>query len=179
MKGWKKGWKAVLTAVLGITFVCVAPIAFFSGCFLVGIVGCDADLKTPWDKVIERELDLEIKGDLVEYTDDHGGFLGDGLTYICVDVSKSELHIEGTHGWNELPMTASIHTILYGSETHGALRESFDFELPDAQNGYYYFYDKQTGAYTDEGILGRPSYNFKFALYDLDEMKFYFIEFDT
>ena len=43
MKGRKKGWKAVLTAVLGVTFVCVAPIAFFSGCFLVvlpGDVGC-------------------------------------------------------------------------------------------------------------------------------------------
>ncbi len=144
------------------------------------LIGVACDSETPWNKVLQDEISLTITdGVLVEYTDSHGGFLGDGLTYICVDVSASNLSVEGTHGWVELPMTENIHTVLYGSETHGALKESFEFTLPDAQDGYYYFYNKQSDSYTDEGLLGQPSYNFKFALYDTDKMKFYYIELDT
>ncbi len=171
--------EGLIAFALVISFTASALIAVIWGVVMF-MVQEAASYKKPWEEVLKDEIDLTLSnGVLIEYTESHRGFFGEGVTYICVDVSTSNLSVEGTHGWNELPMTENIHTVLYGSETHGALKESFEFALPDSENGYYYFYNKQSDSYTDDGLLGQASYNFKFALYDTDEMKLYFIEFDT
>ncbi len=180
-KKTKNFWLTILEIIIALALVGVV------GYLAVGFLGAmfySAWLEGAYNdgglNEIKRRLDLTFTdGVLIEYTNSHDSLMGDGLTYICVDVSASSLSVEGTHGWDELPMSENIHTVLYGSETHGALKESFEFALPDSENGYYYFYNKQSDSYTDDGLLGQASYNFKFALYDTDEMKLYFIEFDT
>ena len=144
--------------------------------------GANTDVKEPWGGVIARELNLQIDGGVEEeYIETHGGFLGDGLTYIRVDFADGELGnmlAENSH-WKQTPLTENVYTVLYGSDVWQGIQYSYNFTLPEVENGYYYFLDRQSNSYDDVDLMHRASFNFTFALYDLDETKLYFIKFDT
>lgn len=175
--------KTILEGVLALALVAallfVTPLALIWASFAFG---ADTDVKEPWEQVIERELNIEIEGGVEEeYIETHGGFLGDGLTYIRVDFSGAEFEsvIEGNSAWKETPLTENIHTALHGDETWQGIKYSYDFLLPEVENGYYYFLDRQSDSFDDTDLLNRVSFNFTFALYDLEETKLYYLEFDT
>ena len=55
-------------------------------------------------------------------------------------------------------------------------------QLPQIQNGYYYFVDRQAESemqHSDAQIMERASLNFSIALYDVDTDTLYYIEVDT
>ena len=117
------------------------------------------------------------QGVMIENIDTHGGFHGDGQSLTDPD-------------WKELPMTDNLEALLYGVvyDTGLSITEigpCVDFseeQLPQIQNGYYYFVDRQAESemqHSDAQIMERASLNFSIALYDVDTDTLYYIEVDT
>lgn len=116
--------------------------------------------------------------------DTHGGFHGDGDHYLILDCSsdpdKAKIIVQE---WKPLPLSENLELIMFGGTKNGV---SYGFDLaknahlPEIQNGYYRFEDKQSKDPSDDsGLLGRVSFNFRLAVYDLDTNKLYYFEFDT
>ena len=144
--------------------------------------GMGAVEKKPWNDVLAQALNIQTDGGVEEeYIETHGGFLGDGLTYIRVDCSGTnfEALVAEKGGWRETPLTENIHTTLYGDEEWQGIKYSYDFLLPEVESGYYYFLDRQSDSFDDVDLMNRASFNFTFALYDADEDVLYFVKFDT
>ena len=133
-----------------------------------------------------NNLDV-TNGEILYFNDTHGGFLGDGECYAEVkflnnsvsDIIKSE--------WQKLPLTNNLNTVIYGGEVEtefgpGTVLSFVDDKIPKVKNGYYYFEDRHsdsTNKKDDTDILGRYSYNFTVAIYDLDTHTLYFYALDT
>ena len=51
-----------------------------------------------------------------EYIETHGGFLGDGDTFIEIQFQNEDLEkrIRESEGWRELPLTENLKIIIYG-----------------------------------------------------------------
>lgn len=119
---------------------------------------------------------------VVEEKDTHGGFHGDGTYLLVLDCSKNkETAQELVKDWKELPLSDSLHTILYGSDTYGSLLAE-ETNIPEVTNGYYYFCDRHvesTDSSDDTNLFTRASFNFTLAVYDSDTDRLYYVEFDT
>ena len=93
------------------------------------------------------------QGVMIENIDTHGGFHGDGqsLTVWKFDDNSILEQILTDPDWKELPMTDNLEALLYGVvyDTGLSITEigpCVDFseeQLPQIQNGYYYFVDRQ------------------------------------
>ena len=132
------------------------------------------------------------QGVMIENIDTHGGFHGDGqsLTVWKFDDNSILEQILTDPDWKELPMTDNLEALLYGVvyDTGLSITEigpCVDFseeQLPQIQNGYYYFVDPQAESemqHSDAQIMERASLNFSIALYDVDTDTLYYIEVDT
>ena len=51
--------------------------------------------------------------------------------------------------------------------------------FPQVEEGYWFFCDDQTGSYTAQGVMERPSQNFTAAVYDSQSRTLYCGELDT
>jgi len=123
---------------------------------------------------------------VVDETDTHEGFLGDGSYYLILDCSEeTEQAKELIKEWKALPLTENLQIIMYGGEKDGV---SYGYNLaeeahwPTITNGVYKFVDRQSKAddkSDDTNLFNRYSYNFSVAVYDLDTNTLYYFEFDT
>lgn len=116
-------------------------------------------------------------GKVVVYKDDHGGFLGDGLLYCEVKYKNNQVEerIAESNMFKALPFTQGLNEFFYGDFSTIA-------NLPEIENGYYYFKDKHsesTNPYDDGNLTKRVSFNFITLVYDNDLDKLYIVEFDT
>lgn len=122
--------------------------------------------------------------------DDHGGFHGDGQTFIALQLAENSLpaDLEDRAGWAELPLDRDAAVLLYGEETETASLGPYLHDdagnplLPPVTRGYWYFQDRQAAqgeGYSAEGVLGRPSMNWTAAVYDADAGILYYMELDT
>ncbi len=123
---------------------------------------------------------------VVEESDTHGGFLGDGSYFLILDcAANKEQASEDLEGWKPLPLSENLNLILYGGERDG-VNYSYDLAeqagFPKIENGYYYFEDRQDGSLDksdDSQLFDRGSFNFSVALYDSDTDRMYYLSFDT
>lgn len=118
---------------------------------------------------------------ILEGMDSHGGFQGDGTSYLKLQFSQPP---ELGEGWKELPMSENVATLCYGIENeYGHFGPYIEAGLiPEIENGYYLFYDRHSESgdpYDDSGVLKRPSYNFIVAVYDTDNNQMYYVKHDT
>lgn len=127
---------------------------------------------------VSQELSLELPPSDVEfYEDTHGGFLGDGTTYIRLrfyDGALPEDFWYDVH-WHTLPLTENLagQVPRINGEAACAL---------EAEKGYYYFRDRHSEAehdWDEEPIMGRFSWNFTLAVYDTDTRTLHFLKLDT
>ena len=103
-------------------------------------------------------------GQVADHWDDHGGMGNDGSAYWEVAFSSEEAAaLEG----------AFLSMSPYLTKQDGSPL------FPQVEEGYWFFYDKQAGAYTAEGVKERPSCNFIAALYDPAAQTLYCGELDT
>ena len=168
---------AIFALVVVMGFASIMVFVWASFTFGIGAVE-----KKPWNDVLAQALDIQTDGGVEEeYIETHGGFHGDGLTYIRVDFSRTELEcvLAEKEGWRETPLTENIHTTLYGDESWQGIKDSCNFLLPEVENGYYYFLDRQNNSFDDEDLRKRPSFNFTFVVYDVETDILYFVKFDT
>ncbi len=145
--------------------------------------------------LISDDVEVNVNtGELVQDIDTHEGFLGDGLTFVELHFSEEdgelilEQIIEGTV-WQELPMSSTLHTALYGGSIMGGNRSSLldnceqdNFCLPPIPYGYYFFENRNTqaeGPLDQDSLFEVYSFNFTVALYDPLNYTLYYIRFDT
>lgn len=129
--------------------------------------------------VIKKNTGVDVSAcKIVRLTNDHGGFLGDGVTFAEADCSGHEADIisgiNSAKGWKNLPASENSEVII---ET---LEENYNIE--SSENGYYYFYDRHSEAenpYSDEEVFSRYSYNYTFAVYYTENARLYLYILDT
>ena len=117
-------------------------------------------------EVAAEHLNLSLEeATVLEEWDNHGGFHGDGETFVklsCSDDFEQRLGSE----WKSLPLEGEAYQYFY--EWGGVFEnpETGEKVIPEVKNGYWYF--KNTGAM-----------NWEFALFDCDENILYFYVFDA
>lgn len=123
---------------------------------------------------------------LIEESDTHGGFHGDGWYRLILDCSENrEQALENVSSWKKFPLSENLDLLLYGGEKDGVtygyhLAEKA--KIPGIKNGYYRFYDRHSESMDrsdDSELLDRYSFNFSLAVYDSDTDRLYYFEFDT
>ena len=143
--------------VLMIFVVCTSSL--LCGCKLFAN---EKSLKDTAAKHLNLPLD---NATVLEEWDTHGGFHGDGETFVklsCPDGFEENLGTE----WKPLPLEEDAYRLFY--EWGGVLEypETDERCIPEIENGYWYY--KNTGAW-----------NWDFAVYDCDQNILYFYEFDS
>ena len=134
----------------------------------------------------EKRFGLPLKeiGEVVDFADTHGGFLGDGEGYLeCSDMEykKIEDSVSGREVWNSLDEKANReHLWDYLGQSFAIVKE-----IPIPKRGYYLFYDEQTELDSPfsngEEIFesGRFGYNFDVLILDSDKNRIVLYSLDT
>ena len=128
----------------------------------------------------------------MDYGNDHGGFLGDGESYVIIKLNekgKKEFLKEAkkNNKWSNMPLPEKYQKIVFGGEFDNVDYGDGYFEdgghIPrDIKNGIYYFRDRYAEKYPKEAdvdINERYSYNFTISILDLDRNKLYIYDLDT
>ena len=127
-------------------------------------------------------------GSIITDTDSHGGFHGDGITFLEVAFEDDSClnQIKGNSSWKQLPVSYPVDALLYGTQNGSSSIGPYVTEggkklFPKTEAGYYYFKDRHTGAggQGSKDVVNRHSFNFTVALYDEDTQTLYYCEFDT
>lgn len=148
------------------------------------LVGC-----TSQRGELSKLAGFEIPPSTIISVDRHGGFHGDGASYVSVILpdsfrSQADAVFTGTEGWRTFPLSTPVAAALYGDETHSALFEIHeDIPVPPVvTSGYWRFIDRHresTNPYDDMDLYNRASYNFTVILYDSTANTLYFYTLDT
>lgn len=137
---------------------------------------------------VSRALGIDAcSGSIMESTDSHGGFHGDGTTNIAISYEDDNIleQIESSEAWEPFPMDETVKALVYGIESEGGTKrigpyltkDATEPLMPEISDGYYIFIDRHTDKETD--ILERGSYNFTVGVYDTEANILYFGESDT
>lgn len=158
---------------------------------LVIMTGCRTEKTDNILSEISKTIGVDVSaGEVISESDSHGGFHGDGDTVVVIqfaDTSFSD-QINENEVWNAMPLTENLTALVYGIRKEdgsvGPMIQSGDGTpaIPEVDNGYYYFRDRHyqsTNPTDDSGVLGRASYNFTIAIYDVDNKTLYYMELDT
>ena len=158
---------------------------------LILTTSCFSDNQT---KNISKVLGVSLsKGTIVSSIDSHGGFHGDGSTYIettFTDIESKTIieTIENSSSWYKLPLTDNLKTLVYGKKNDHeetgpyVTNNEGDTLFPVVEKGYYFFLDRHSDRKDkrdDTNILNRYSYNFTIAIYNIDNQTLYYYELDT
>lgn len=119
----------------------------------------------------EQSLGVSLSdGTVLKYSDTHGGFLGDGETFLVISFEGQP---EWAADWRPLPLTENLALV------NSNLADGF---FPDAEQGCYFFQDRHsesTGPADDSQLFNRSSLNFTLAVYDSGTDTLYYYELDT
>lgn len=152
----------------------------------VGLTGCGGEGNTPRAQAC-RALDMDLTGGRqLAASDTHGGFHGDGLTFVSLQFSDDRVAraLESRADWHPLPLSRTVTALAYGLEEGDrgwgpyVTGEDGQALIPPVQNGRYYFLDRHSDA-GEEDVLERKAFNFTLALYDADRNILYYAKMDT
>lgn len=130
---------------------------------------------------ISKALGIDIpSGAPMKSVDTHGGFNGDGATWVSVgftsDKNPTE-QIKNNHDWKPLPLDEVAEVLAHDLKIQ--LDNGEATLMPEVENGYYIVIDRHSEKNENDDILGGTSYNFTMAIYDTDANILYYCEFDT
>lgn len=140
---------------------------------------------------ISNQLGIDVSGGTeISQNDTHGGFHGDGMYFASISFSDNTVlkQISEKGNWGATPLTENLSTLVYGTTTDNGrfgpylTDEDGKTVIPGIQNGYFYFADRHsqsTNRHDDTDVLNRHSFNFTFAIYDINTNILYYIEYDT
>ena len=154
-----------------------------------GLTGCGGESNTPRAQAC-RALDMDLTGgSQLAASDTHGGFHGDGLTFVSLQFSNDRVarELENRQDWQPLPLSRTVTALAYGLEmgawSWGPYVTGEDGEriIPPVQNGLYYFQDRSPGVAKKGSIPEQPPVitNFTVAIYDTDQDILYYAAMDT
>jgi hypothetical protein len=124
---------------------------------------------------------LPFSAKVIEYSDDHGGFHGDGTTRMTVKLDKRQTEIlrkriRERNDWHELPTKGDVCDAMARIEPASARH---------VQQGFCYFRDLQQARNNttipgpDTPFSRRYSFNFVVAVFDTDGQVLYIYNLDT
>ena len=152
------------------------------------LAGCSGTRSTAED--VEHALSVSLPETVsVGDEDTHGGFHGDGETFITLvfdpaDGEALSAQLAG-QGWQPLPMEGELRAAVYGGELDGVNYGDGVFarySVSAPVNGWYWFFDRHSEAtdpHSADGLLGRYSMNYSAAVFDADRNTLYYYELDT
>lgn len=140
-------------------------------------------------EITSKTLNVNIQnGKYLKRINTHAGLLGDGFYFSIIqfkpedDISEE---LKNNPEWASLPMPSELKYEL-GMEVDGKsldvyFREDYGVIIPDLQNGYYFFKNKQdVPDQKDVTELSKSSsWNFITAVYDSEKYILYCFELDT
>lgn len=136
-----------------------------------------------WYDRIEESLGVDIsEAVIVTSYDDHSGFHGDGTMYAVLEFQDdtTEQLISNPGGWQSLPLTENLQTLIYGTRSETAsVGPYIGVTVPRVEQGYWYFYDRYGDTWEDADVLDWGSFNYTIAIYDSEEDRLYYCEYDT
>lgn len=162
---------------------------------MISLTGCST--KTEQETISEAVGIDCSEGEVVVSEDTHGGFHGDGETYIVLNFQDGalEMEIAQNPNWKEIPISENVSTIVYGHEevTENSVNSRSAMflddsdplsspkpRIPEIENGYYYFEDRLSSGeerWDDSQVLDREAhYDFVLAIYDIDTSTLYFCQ---
>lgn len=132
--------------------------------------------------IVSKSLNIDVSNaEEISNTDSHGGFHGDGTTYIILKFEDDKLleQLKGNDQWSSFPLDDTVKILAYGiSDDEKSIGPYLgDIELPEIKNGYYRLIDRHSEKETY--ILERYSFNFTLGIYDTDTKTLYFCDVDT
>ena len=145
-------------------------------------------------KDISQTLNVDVSNAIIlQNLDSHGGFHGDGSTYIEMEFGDDENivfveELENNTSWSKLPLTDNLNIAVYGKKTISesigpfVINDKGDACFPLVDNGYYFFLDRNSESKDekdDTNLLNRNSFNFTVAIYDIDKKVLHYYELDT
>lgn len=147
---------------------------------------------------IEKLLGVDMhQGSITTDIDNHGGFHGDGITYMEIHFSEDQClaDILENSAWKKLPLTSNLErlvTTITSFAKDEVTRQSLNISnLYTAEgtatpltitNGYYYFIDRYPDANNtnnDFALWNRYAQNCTLAIYDADTNILYYLALDT
>lgn len=157
---------------------------------LIVILLSACQIGNSWKDKISDTLGIDVReGSVITEYDSHGGFHGDGMTFVTVSFSDDTVlaQISESGDWKPLPLTETLTAVVYGISTDNSrigpyLEQSEETVIPEIQNGYYWFLDRHsqsTDSRDDTDVISRGSQNFTLSIYDADTGMLYYVEFDT
>lgn len=132
---------------------------------------------------ISDELGINAQcGKVVVESNNHGGFHGDGTTFIKLTFSNDDclnsIKNNAEREWSVLPLNDTIKALL--NITKALFEDSI--ALPSVEHGYYCFIDRHpenTDPNNYRDVLKRASINITLCIYDVDTQSLYYIKIDT
>ena len=122
-------------------------------------------------KAAEKDLGISLSGGtILSFEDTHGGFLGDGETFLTAAFAELPEWLED---WTPLPLTENL------ARVNSSLAADF---FPDIQQGRYFFRDRHADSADpsdDSDLFSRASWNFSLAVYDAERNILYYYKLDT
>ncbi len=145
--------------------------------------------QTP-QEIVSEELGIDVSDGIeISNEDTHGGFHGDGHTFISLQFDDNSVlgAIKKDAKWKEFPLDAAMQALVYGLNDEESQIGPFLSDgqgnalVPEIQNGYYILIDRyaEKDKATGADILNRGSFNFTVGLYDADNNIMYFCKLDT
>ena len=186
---------AILKVLYSIVLVIISPF-LIAGMGLVSCLGLDScGAEPPNEEWVELNFDLQLDGATVEEAwDTHGGFHGDGNTYIELSLAESiedqilainTEYVGKTKGgpWyvvGEFPQSyAGLLDDVRDHRDGGGTGEPIPIEVT---NGYFCvinrFDGKEEYVWIEEDNFFGSFWNYTFAIYDADALKLYYYESD-
>lgn len=127
------------------------------------------------------EVNIPILSKL-EYKDTHGGFHGDGETFIKVSLSGKQAEkvideIKNNKHWKRLPMSETMNK-------NSKSPFNSNMSIPEVNNGYCFFVDMHSDVndkYNENEMYAeeRFSKNYAVAVYDIDRNILYYYQYDS
>ena len=119
-----------------------------------------------------------------QWSDDHGGFFGDGethgtLVFTAQNGAALEKALAEHEAGHTLPLPEPVQLFVYGGEKDGVNYGEPMKNVPKITEGYYYFRDRLHDTDTTEQFLDASSHNATIALYDTQKTTLYLIQYDS
>ena len=164
-----------------VLFLLIMLSLFLTGCFSLSI-----------NKEISRSLGIYLPlKSVINYEDDHGGFHGDGVTIANVQFEDGVaedvlLQIQNNKDWKPTPLSENMTLEFYGGEESKDVYYASDLaeknNMPEINNGYWIFIDRFNGENRlteGEELFSRSSKNYTSGIYDSENNKLYYFQYDS
>ena len=162
----------IFATVIGILVQITIAVMTIGSVYIVAkSVGYEISHPYPWGYVSE-EIYADVSGGaVINNFDTHGGFHGDGDTYIEMKMPLSfEEELKDNSEWQILPMSEIVRQQC-DMHIDKPNDENWEKVIPDVKNGYYYYINR------DPNSKWTPAH-FTVAVYDFDTNILYYWERD-